>query len=229
MGHGLVSRRACQGAAALAGAQATRTTADRVISAAPGAAKPAEGLAAAILSLREARGHRKVRPSMSVPVQWIVGLMVGLEPSAPWRDTFERSAEAIARVSESEPVFEERGEERTAALLVAIAWYESRFKPTARSKDGQFLCLFQVDKQRLPDPQKALADPEVCARAAIKIVRASLQRCARSPADDRLAMFTSGACDRGVLDSRYRMFLAGKLLREHPPSSAGGGGTARAR
>ncbi|MDB5216695.1 MAG: hypothetical protein JWO86_4622 [Myxococcaceae bacterium] len=168
---------------------------------------------------------------MSVPVQWVVGLMVALEPSSPWRGTYEKSAEAIARVAESEPVFDDHGEERTAALLVAIAWYESRLKPTAKSKDGQFVCLYQVDKRHLADPQKALDDPEVCTRAAIKIIRASLQQCgaAKKPLDDRLAQFMSGTCDKGVVDSRYRMFLAGKLLREHPFPNNGGGGTARAR
>src|SRR4051794_16903431 len=152
---------------------------------------------------------------MSVPFQWVVGLMVALEPSAPWRGTYEKSAEAIARVAESEPLFDDHGEERTASLLVAIAWYESRLKPTAKSKDGQFVCLYQVDKRHLPDPQKALDDPEVCTRAAIKIVRQSLHNCASHPADDRLAQFMSGTCDKGVADSRYRMFLGGKLLREH--------------
>ena len=166
---------------------------------------------------------------MTVPVQWVVGLMVALEPSSPWRGTYEKSAEAIARVAESEPVFDDHGEERTAALLVAVAWYESRLKPNAKSKDGQFLCLYQVDKRQLADPQKALDDPEVCTRAAIKIIRASLQQCAKRPYDDRLAQFMSGNCDKGVVDSRYRMFLAGKLLREHPLPNNNGGGTARAR
>ena len=166
---------------------------------------------------------------MSVPFQWVVGLMVALEPSAPWRGTYEKSAEAIARVAESEPLFDDHGEERTASLLVAIAWYESRLKPSARSKDGQFYCLYQVDKRHLADPQKALDDPEVCTRAAIKIVRQSLDRCAKLPFDDRLAQFMSGTCDKGITDSRYRMFLGGKLLREHPLPNSGGGGTARAR
>ncbi len=168
--------------------------------------------------------------SMSVPVQWVVGLMVALEPSSPWRSTFERTAEAIARVSESEPVFADQGEERTAALLVAIAWYESRLKPHAKSSNGRWYCLYQIDKRQLPDPQKALDDPEVCTRAAIKIVRGSMQKCTHHRDDERLAMFTSGSCEHGLPESRYRMFLGSKLLRDHPlPPSTSGGGTARAR
>lgn len=167
---------------------------------------------------------------MSVPVAWVVGLMAALEPSAPWRGTYEKTAEAIARVAESEPLYEEKGgEERTAALLVAVAWYESRLKPNAKSGNGQWYCLFQIDKRHLPDPQKALDDPEVCARAGIKIIKQSMQKCAQKPHDDRLAVFMSGSCEKGVADSRYRMFLAAKLMREHPLVRVDGGGAARAR
>jgi len=166
---------------------------------------------------------------MSVPVQWVVSLMVALEPSAPWRATYEKTAEAIARVAESEPLFEERGEQRTAALLVAVAWYESRLKPNAKSANGQWYCLYQVDKRHLPDPEKALTDPEVCTRAAIKIIKGSLAKCGKRPAEEQLAMFMSGSCDKGLADSRYRMFLAGKLLKDHPFPEQTGGGTARAR
>jgi len=153
---------------------------------------------------------------MSVPVAWVVGLLASQEPQAPWRGTYGKTAEAIARVAETEPVFDQRGEERTAALLVAIAWYESRFKPNAVSANKQYVCLFQIDKRHLSDPDKALVDQEVCARAAIKIIRASFQKCASKPENDRLAIFMSGACDRGVPESRYRMLLAQKLLKEHP-------------
>jgi hypothetical protein len=167
---------------------------------------------------------------MSVPAAWVVGLLVALEPSAPWRGTYEKTAEAIARVAESEPLFDNNGEERTAALLVAIAWYESRLKPNAKSTDGQFYCLYQVHKNHLADPKKALDDPEVCTRAAVKILRDSLRLCAKRPENERLAAYMSGVCDRGGVESKYRMFLASKLMKEHPmPAPAGGAGSARAR
>lgn len=182
--------------------------------------------------LRIAKYLQILGAPMSVPVAWVVGLMAALEPSAPWRGTYEKTAEAIARVAESEPLFEEKGEERTASLLVSLAWYESRFKANAKSSNGQWYCLYQIDKRHLADPEKALQDPEVCSRAAVKILRTSLKACEKHPLDERLAVFMSGACDRGVADSKYRMFLAGKLLREHPlPAAQGGnnGSAARAR
>lgn len=153
---------------------------------------------------------------MSLPIAWIVGMMTALEPSAPWRATYERTAEAIARVAESDPLFEGGDAARTAALLVAVAWHESRLKPDARSANGQWLCLYQVDKRQVKSAARVLADPEECTRAAMTILRASLKRCAKSPTDDRLAFFMSGACDKGLPQSRYRMFLAKKLLKDHP-------------
>lgn len=169
---------------------------------------------------------------MSVPVAWVVGLLATLEPTAPWSDTYEKTAEAIARVSESEPLFavDDRGEERTATLLVALAWYESRFKPSAKSKNGRWYCLYQVDKSYFAEPEKALSDQEMCTRTAVKLLRKSLELCKGRAPEDRLAQYTSGQCDRGGLESRYRMFLARKLLKEHPmPLPSGGNSSARAR
>ena len=155
---------------------------------------------------------------MSVPVAWVVGLLAALEPKAPWSHTYEKTAEAIARVSESEPLFapEEKGEERTAALLVSIAWYESRLKPNAKSANGRWYCLYQLGKAYLPDAEKSLTDPEMCTRAAVKVLRKSLDLCKTRPLEERLANYVSGACNRGGVESRYRFHLARKLLKEHP-------------
>jgi hypothetical protein len=169
---------------------------------------------------------------MSIPVSWVVGLLAALEPTAPWRSTYEKTAEAIARVSESEPLFaaDDNGEERTASLLVSIAWYESRLKPNARSKNGRWFCLYQLDRSYLPDAEKSLVDPEMCTRAAVKVLRKSIDLCKARPLNERLAFFMSGQCDRGGAESRYRMFLAGKLLKDHPlPLPSGGPSPARAR
>ncbi len=152
---------------------------------------------------------------MGLPAAWVVGMMMALEPSAPWRPTYERTADAIVKVVDAEPLFE-GDPSRSAALLVSVAWHESRLKPDAVSKNGLWLCLYQVDKRHLADPKKALEDPEVCTRAAMKILRASLKACAARPVDERLAFFMSGKCDRGLPESRYRMFMAKKLLEKHP-------------
>jgi hypothetical protein len=155
---------------------------------------------------------------VSVPVAWVAGLLAALEPSAPWSDTYDRTAEAIARAAEAEPLYpaEDQGEARTASLLVAIAWYESRFKPNAVSKDKRAYCLYQLDRSYFPEPGKALVDADLCTRTAITVLRTSLQRCRARAPNDRLAFYMSGQCDRGGPESRYRMYLASRLLKEHP-------------
>lgn len=152
---------------------------------------------------------------MTLPAAWIAGMLTSLEPSAPWRSTYDRTAEAIAKVAEAEPLFDGDAA-RTAALLVAVAWYESRLKPNAVSANGKWVCLYQVDKHHLEDPKKALDDPEVCTRAAMKQLRTSLATCAKNPEGERLAFFMSGRCDKGLPESRYRMFLMKQLLAKHP-------------
>ncbi len=169
---------------------------------------------------------------MSVPVAWVVGLLAALEPTAPWSDTYEKTAEAIARASESEPLFapEDRGEERTASLLVSMAWYESRLKPNAKSRNGKWYCLFQLGKGYLPNAEKSLTDTEMCTRAALKQIRRSFDLCKKRAVEERLASYMSGQCDRGGAESRSRFYLANKLLKEHPmPLPGGGTSNARAR
>ena len=154
----------------------------------------------------------------------MVSLLAALEPSAPWSDSYEKTAEAIARVAESDPLWavEDKGE-RTASILVALAWFESRLKPNAKSKNGQWYCLYQIDKKYLSEPAKALTDPETCTRAAMKLLKASVQKCASRAPEERLAIFMSGVCDCGGTESRHRMHLAKKLLKEHPVPPPSGG------
>lgn len=142
-------------------------------------------------------------------------MMTALEPTAPWKDTYEATATAIAKAAETAPLYGENTEEKTATLLVAVAWYESRFKPDAKSADGQTMCLFQVNKRYFEEGETP-SDPTACTKQAMVILKKSLAKCSSRPQEERLAAFTSGTCDKGVAASRYRTFLAGKLLKEHP-------------
>jgi hypothetical protein len=162
---------------------------------------------------------------MSVSVTWVLGLMIALEPEAPWRGTYQKTAEAIAHIAEAEPLAfgakdKDADPARTAALLVAVAWAESHLRPNAKSRKGPYYCLYQLHRSHLPDPQQALDDPEVCTRAAMKLFRASFDKCNKQPVDERLAVFAASTCEKGVRQSRYRMYIAKKLLKEHPAPAA---------
>lgn len=147
-------------------------------------------------------------------------MMLALVPRAPYADTFPQTAAAIDRASHEAPLYAgEDGPERTAAQLVAIAWFESRFDPRAVGDHGRSLGLFQVgvsNVRRLDVAIDDLFDPDVAARAAIAMLRSSLRTCRVRPKEFRLAEYASGSCGRGGEASRHRTKLAGELLRAHP-------------
>ena len=159
---------------------------------------------------------------------WILQLMVLLQPAAPWRGTYAGTARAIDDAAHEAPLYPgEDGVERTAALLVAVAWRESRFDPMARATDccGESLGLFQVhgtNARRLGlMGVNELFDPLTNARAALALLAESLRICARTPEDERLSEYASGRalCDvpEAVRDSRAKARIAARLMRERPP------------
>ncbi|MEZ4262740.1 MAG: transglycosylase SLT domain-containing protein [Polyangiaceae bacterium] len=182
------------------------------------------GLAAHAHAVADSR-FCATRAGVVMLASWILTLMVALQPAAPWRASYDKTAAAFAEAATSDPLFAgERAEARTGALLVALAWHESRFNPRAVASK-RFMCLFQIDRVHLADPERALRDPADCTRAAMRILKESLSKCRHRAEPDRLAFFTSGSCERGGAASRHRMFLASRILRDHPPPTQGGHAT----
>lgn len=152
---------------------------------------------------------------------WILMLMLALVPHAPYESTFPATAAAIDRAAHEAPLYAgEDGPARTAAELVAVAWFESRFDPRAVGDHGASLGLFQVGKsnvQRLGVAMDDLFDPYRAARAALTMMRASFAVCRVNPKEERLAHYAAGGndCTRGGRESRHRTALASHLLRAH--------------
>lgn len=151
---------------------------------------------------------------------WALAAMSGLQPNAKWKDTYPATAEAIAKVSMEAPLYEgPQKEAKTAALFVAISYYESRFRNDARGGGGKgrWLCLMQVARENLPPGGAAqvLHQPEACLRAALPMLRRSFKECARHPEPDRLGLFAASTCEKGAEASRGRTFMARTLLRKH--------------
>ena len=85
---------------------------------------------------------------------WILSLMLLLQPPGitPWSGGYEQTAETIAKVAQADPVFAgEHGADRTAVLLVALGWFESRFRPDAVGDHGHSLCMLQVGESNLKE------------------------------------------------------------------------------
>ncbi|WP_394847388.1 hypothetical protein LZC95_07975 [Pendulispora brunnea] len=135
--------------------------------------------------------------------------MTLLQPTAAWSSTYESTASAIAYVVDTEPALfsGDTDKSETAALLVAVSWYESRFNPRALGDGGRSWGLFQM---RGGGPR--YFDPVIAARGALRAMRTSLDACSDQLPADRLAAYASGSCARGRRESRARMQLASKLV-----------------
>ncbi|HEU4411694.1 MAG TPA: transglycosylase SLT domain-containing protein [Polyangiaceae bacterium] len=145
---------------------------------------------------------------------WVLSLLLLLQPEAPWRASYPATARAIAEAAErSEPLFPgSDGRTHTAALLVAVAYHESRFDPKAVGDKGRSFGLFQLQRGGASN-----FTPAVAARRSLAFLRSSRNACRDRPEDERLAAYVSGRCDRGLEASRARMRLGRSLVAGHPP------------
>jgi hypothetical protein len=163
-------------------------------------------------------------------IDWIMALMLAAQPDAPWKRSYRETAAAIAAVVESSaPLFEAANGEseadaqkKTAALLVAIAWAESRFNAQAIGDSGKSVGLYQLFETNVPTPEgfqrtDILGHPDNATRVAYRMLRYSLEFCAKFPSLNRLGAYTGGTCtgERAVWASQYRMKLAMRLYQEH--------------
>ena len=150
---------------------------------------------------------------------WILSLMLLMQPRAPWIATYEATATAIAEVVETErPLFDgAHGREKTAALLVSLAWFESTFRPDAVGDHGEAHGLYQVHGHG------ELAEPHEAASVAIALLRQSMALCRTRPLDERIAWYAGGGVDcsdphpAAIRASRHRMLRAMWLVRHSPP------------
>jgi hypothetical protein len=165
---------------------------------------------------------------------WILAAMLSAQPEAPWRDTYEATAEVFARVALEAPLFQGAdGPRRTASWFVSVAWFEGRFDPQAKGdcrrkdKDGkclsapQSVCMFQIGVSNLAalgtTEPAILNDVEICTRAARRMMQTSMGVCRGRPTDELLGHYASGrgTCG-GLAESRHRVTKA-RWLFDHVP------------
>lgn len=90
-------------------------------------------------------------------------------------------------------------------LLLSIAWHESGMRWDVGQCDvtgdrGRALGFWQTHTR----DRSVCEDFRYAARVALRRVRASLAACSHLPMAERLAVYTSGSCDRGREASRRR-------------------------
>ncbi len=141
-------------------------------------------------------------------------ILFAMSSLAPGR-SHEKNATAIATVVLSEPPLFKNDEsrERTAALLVAIAFRESSFRNDVKSKTNDS-CMMQINRR--PDLAE---DVEKCVRVAMTMLRESMRMCPEHP----IAFYASGpgACtnERAIKISRDRMALSKRVFAHKTTAS----------
>ena len=151
---------------------------------------------------------------IEVTQAFVLSMMILAAPAAKHRDTFERTAEAIAKASNASPVIDgEHGSEKTAALIVALGEFESGLRPSAAGdcekaktkSDGTCaegghptsFCMLQINQSNFAGlgvtKDELLTSIDACVATGLRMMRASFRICGKLPFEDRLRWYTAGA------------------------------------
>jgi hypothetical protein len=139
---------------------------------------------------------------------------------------YEEISKALADAANADPLYTERedGAARAVSVLGAIAWYESRLKPSAVGDGGRSFGLFQIMPAVWKVEADTLLSPRTAAPVALALVKRSFRECKKQPWGHRLAWYAaSSTCEPGkvhpkvLAQSALRMQLADKLFRQFFP------------
>lgn len=171
---------------------------------------------------------------------WLLGVMLTAVPpghsrhppearetAAQGRARYAAIAESIAKVSldpKEAPLFAgEDGRAKTAALMLAISYYESHWRRHVdlRPGRGRYHCLMQiaVDKGRTEEgwtARQLVGSRERCFRTALHILQRGQRLCRDRGPRAFLNHYASGYCDRGRKAVGKRWQLWSTWLRKHP-------------
>jgi hypothetical protein len=155
----------------------------------------------------------------------LMKVLYAIEPYSPHHGEV---SEAIAQAANSDPLFPSRqdGCLRTAAILIAIAWYGSRFQPTLVGDNGKSFGLYQIQPPSANALGKLvttnmLTNVRDASLVAIDLIRQSMVEDGNKSWEERLSWFcsTPECRDRSTLlkKSFTRMLFADKIVRDHFP------------
>lgn len=144
-------------------------------------------------------------------IGWIVTLMMLLEPMG---NGYKSIAEGMNDGAFEVPLFAgENAHAKTLAVLVSLAWFESRFRTDALGDSGKSRGLYQVQAKEVP------TDPKGQTVQAAKMIKESFRVCKDKTLVEKLGWYAAGGpdCERGLRESRNRMKKAFWLLLKVPP------------
>jgi hypothetical protein len=172
-----------------------------------------------------------------VVTAWILSLLLVVVPPGrvPARESeadgraryAEIAADIAAAVADEAPLFAGQfGRERTAALLVSVALFESGFRVdvdrgVTLGDHGASCTLWQLNlgRGRIDGFScgELAANRRKAAALALRAMRRSRAACPNLPIEDMLRVYASGSCERGARESAERVRFAQRLFARHPP------------
>lgn len=169
---------------------------------------------------------------------WLLAIMLLVAPpgrvparesEADGRARYAVIAEDVAAVASDStelPLFGgKRARERTAALLLSVAYLESGFRldvddGRTRGDGGRSCTLWQLNAGRGRvqgfSCGELLANRRRAAKIALWAMRRSAAACP-GPVDLMLRVYASGSCAKGERESADRVHLAQRWFAAHPP------------
>ncbi len=155
----------------------------------------------------------------------LMKVLYAIEPYSPHHGEV---SEAIAMAANQDPLWPSRedGCFRTAAILVALAWYGSRFQPSLVGENGKAFGLFQVRPPPVDANGKVvttnmLTNPRDASLVTIDLVRQSMFKAQGRSWEEQLSAFMldNGAANPhdAVKRGMDRMLLSDKIVKDHFP------------
>jgi len=157
----------------------------------------------------------------------VMSMLYGLEPMGPHVPNYGEISEAIATAATEDPLFpgREDGSELTAAILVALAWHESRFHPNAVGDNGRSFGLFQIQPPTSQTKAELLLLPRTASYIAIDLIRKSFIACQKRTWSEALSWYVaSNGCPTHpviVRKSMERMTTAKSVFLRFFPERGG--------
>lgn len=156
----------------------------------------------------------------------VMSALYKLEPNSPHVPQYAEISEAITEASNQDPLFpqDKDGCRKTAAILISIAWFESRFHTNAVGDNGKSFGLFQIQPPTAQVKSNILLNPRTASFVAVDLVRKSFQACEKRPYEERLSWYVSSSgCPSHpiiVKKSLDRMLMSNRILPMLAPPPA---------
>jgi hypothetical protein len=154
---------------------------------------------------------------------WVLNAMADMRATEPgpevsWADTYDITAAKIAEASSANPLLGDPL--HTAATMVVMGWYESRYRPDAVGDHGTSYGMWQAKTSTVREvgcSKEDLFDPNKAAECTLKLLHVSFSACSRHPINERLAQYAYGLdCDHRLGLSRSRMSVVARLMKKLP-------------